>query len=352
VITMNMPIWLDQTLNMAISRQFAAEELAEIAGMLADLGLGQSVISLDEWQHNQPSLAAVQKCLGLSGLLTLSECNLQLAQKAGIEQVILVCSIEEQNGLVAKLQSVLPAAKEQDLKVSLLLEVAGAFTETLLSGLAATCRQYSIAAVNYWDKTGQGNPFAVHKQISILKSRLACPVGIAAGNAYGLATANTLAALKAGAGQVIAAIGGIGGCAPWEEVFMAAREIGELEAEVPRDLAGTCRQIFAAFNLPVAVDKAIIGPAIFAHESGMHVDGVSKMPEIYEPFAPELVGLTRQLVVGKHSGTATLRTKFAAWGISLEEEESNRLLAGVRSLAVRKKTAISDNELRKLYLSG
>lgn len=349
---MNMPIWLDQTLNMAISRQFTAKELAELAGMLAALGLGQSVINLDEWQHNQPTLAAVQKCLGLYGLLALPDCNLHLAQKAGINKVILICSLEEQEGLAVKLHNVLPAAKEQGLEVSLLLEVAGAFTETLLSGLAAICRQYPIAAVSYWDRTGQGNPFAIHKQITMLKSRLASPVGFAAGNAYGLATANSLAALKAGAGQIMTAIGGIDGCAPWEEVFMAAREIGGLEAEVPRDLAGTCRQVFAAFNLPLAVDKAIIGPAIFAHESGLHVDGVSKMPEIYEPFAPELVGLTRQLVVGKHSGTAALRTKFAAWGISLEEEESNRLLAGVRSLAVRKKTAISDNELRKLYLSG
>lgn len=349
---MKMPIWLDQTLNRAISRQFAAEELAELSGMLADLGLSQSVINLDEWQHNQPNLAAVQKYLGLYGLLALPECNLQLAQKAGIKQVILVCFLEEQDGLEAKLHSVLPEAKEQGFEVSLLLEVAGAFTETLLSGLAAICRQYPIAAVSYWDKTGQGNPFTVHKHITMLKRRLASPVGIAAGNAYGLATANTLAALKAGAGQVVSAIGGIGGCAPWEEVFMAAREIGGFEADVPHDLAGICRQIFAIFDLSLAVNKAIIGPAVFAHESGLHVDGVSKMPEIYEPFAPELVGLSRQLVVGKHSGTATLRTKFAAWGINLEEEESKRLLAGVRSMAVRKKTAISDNELRELYMSG
>jgi homocitrate synthase NifV len=349
---MNMPTWLDQTLNMAINRQFVAEELAELAAKLAALGLGQSVISLDGWQRHQPNLAAVQKCLRLYGLLALPDCNLQLAQQAGIEQVMLVCSLETQEGLAAKLHSVLPAAQEQGLKVSLLFEVAGVFTESLLAELAAICRQYSIAAIGYWDKSGQGTPFVIHKHISMLKSRVACPVGIAAGNTYGLATANTLAALKAGAGQVMTAVGGIGGHASWEEVFMAAREIGGLEVEVPRELAGTCQQIFAAFQLPLAVDKAIIGPAIFAHESGMHVDGVSKMPEIYEPFAPELVGLTRKLVVGKHSGTATLRTKFAAWGISLEEEESQRLLAGVRSLAVRKKTAISDNELRKLYLSG
>ena len=101
----------------------------------------------------------------------------------------------------------------------------------------------------------------------------------------------------------------------------------------------------------VAENKAIIGAAIFAHESGLHVDGVNKDPWIYEPFAPELVGLKRHFIIGKHSGTAALRTKFATWGIRLEEAETRVLLTHVRALAVRKRAAITDAELQRLYLS-
>lgn len=352
MITMNTPICLDQTLNVAFSRNLTATQLAELAGTLAALGLQQAVIALDAWQHNRLNLAGVQNHLGLCGLLALSDCKLQLAEQAGLDNVMLVCTVEEQRELAAKLHWVLPEAKQRGLQVSLLVEVVGTIAASVLSDLAALSRQYPLAAVCYWDKAGQGQPFTIYKHIGMLTNRLACPVGIAAGNAYGLAAANTLAALKAGAGQVLTAIGGIGGLAPWEEVFMAARKFGRLTMDVPRELAGKCRQVFTALQVPLAVDKAIIGPAIFAHESGMHVDGVSKAPIIYEPFAPELVGLTRQLIVGKHSGTAALRTKFAAWGIGLKEEESNRLLTAARALAVRKKTALSDDELRRLYVSG
>lgn len=349
---MNMPIWLDQTLNMAISRQFAAEKLEELAGVLAELGLQQAVIELTEWQGSRPELSAVQKKLTIYGLLELAGCNLHLAEQAGIKQVILACPVIEQAGLDAVLRRVLPEANALGLQVSLLVEVAGGLTESVLSDVITSSKLYSFAGVIYWDRTGAGNPFAVFEQISMLKNRLSCPVGIAADNAYGLATANTLAALKAGVEQVITGIGGIGGFAPWEEVLMAARQFGGLDTELPVELAGKCRQVFSRLNLPLAADKAIIGPAIFAHESGMHVDGVSKVPEIYEPFAPELVGLTRLLVVGKHSGTAAIKKKFAAWGIGLGDEESSRLLAGVRALAVHKKMAVSDSELRRLYLSG
>ncbi len=352
MINMKMPIWLDQTLDMAIRQEFAAEKLGELAGVLAALGLRQSVLRLNEWQRNCPELTVVGQQLSLYGLLDLARCNLQLAEQAGIRQVLLLCSAAQQAELGASLREILREADKRGLQISLLVEESSSLTATVLSDIITSNKKYPVATVFYWDKAGKGNPFTIFEQISILKSHLACPVGIAADNTYKMATANSLAALKAGAEQVITAIGGIGGHAPWEEIVMVARQIGGIHTELPPELAGKCRQVFSMLSLPLAADKAIIGPAIFAHESGLHVDGVSKSPEIYEPFAPELVGLTRQVIVGKHSGTAALKTKFAAWGIGLEEEESNRLLSAVRALAVRKKAAISDNELRRLYLSG
>lgn len=352
VITVKTPIWLDQTLDLALGRGIAAEKLVELAGVLADLGLRQSVISLNKGQVKQQELRLVQKQLQLYGLLNLSACNLDLAEQAGIRQVLLIYSDVGQDNLDLALKQALHAASRQGYQVSLVLEEAGRITVNRLTEIITICAEYPIDAIFYGDSTGKKDPFTVFDQISILKDCLNCSVGIAADNSYGLATANTLAALRAGAEQVITTVGGIGGYAPWEEALMASRQLLGIPVEPPPELAKNCQQIFAMLDLPLAANKAIIGPAIFAHESGLHVDGVNKAPEIYEAFSPELVGLIRRLIVGKHSGTATLRTKFAAWGIALAEEESKLLLAQVRALAVRKKTAVSDEELWRLYLSN
>lgn len=344
---MKTPIWLDQTLDLALGQGMAAGKLAELAGVLAALGLRQSVISLDKWQVKLPALELVQQQLSLYGLLDLAACNLDLAEQAGIRQVLLICSDVGHVNSDLALKQALQAILRRGYQVSLVLEDIDRITVNRLTDI---CAEYPIEAVFYRDNTGKKEPCTTFDQISILKRCLTCSVGMAASNSYGLATANTLAALRAGAEPVITAVGGIGGYAPWEEVFMASRQLLGIPIEPPSALARSCQQIVSMLGLPLAANKAIIGPTIFAHESGLHVDGVNKAPEIYEAFSPELVGLIRRLIVGKHSGTATLRAKFAAWGIGLEEEESKLLLAQVRALAVRKKTAVSDEELWRLYL--
>jgi len=104
-----------------------------------------------------------------------------------------------------------------------------------------------------------------------------------------------------------------------------------------------------ASNRSIPHGKAIVGSGVFSHESGIHVDGVIKNPRNYEVFSPEEVGLTRQLVVGKHSGTHTLVHKFREFGIELSEEEARELLVHVRATAVQLKRALFDKELMYLY---
>jgi homocitrate synthase NifV len=95
--------------------------------------------------------------------------------------------------------------------------------------------------------------------------------------------------------------------------------------------------------------KAIVGSNMFAHESGIHADGVQKNPLTYEVFSPEEVGLQRQMVVGKHSGTASLVAKFREYNKELTDVEANCLLEKVRSLAVDLKRSLFDKELIYLY---
>jgi len=107
--------------------------------------------------------------------------------------------------------------------------------------------------------------------------------------------------------------------------------------------------VAAASSRAVPVWKTIVGTNVFAHESGIHVDGVIKNPQNYEVFSPEEVGLERQLVVGKHSGSHTILYKFKEFGIELSQEESSEILTMAREMAVDLKRALFDKELMYVY---
>jgi homocitrate synthase NifV len=94
--------------------------------------------------------------------------------------------------------------------------------------------------------------------------------------------------------------------------------------------------------------KPIVGSNIFAHESGIHADGVIKNPATYELFEPGIVGATRAIVVGKHSGSRTLEMKFESFGEPLTEAQARALLPFVRERAIELKRSLSDQELRTL----
>jgi homocitrate synthase NifV len=101
----------------------------------------------------------------------------------------------------------------------------------------------------------------------------------------------------------------------------------------------------------VAAGKSIVGAAVFRHESGIHVDGLLKDRGNYEAFAPEELGRTHELVLGKHSGTHGVRAACARLGLVLGEGQAEQLLADIRHLAVTLKQPLTDADLRHLVLN-
>jgi homocitrate synthase NifV len=170
---------------------------------------------------------------------------------------------------------------------------------------------------------------------------------------FGLATANTLAAVRAGFGFVSTTVAGLGeraGNAPLEEVAMTLRHLLgrriDLDTTSFRALAGL---VARAAHRPVPYGKAIVGGAAFIHESGIHVDGVLKAPAIYEPFDPAEVGAQRHLVVGKHAGRASLRYALRQHGIDADERVLGPVLEGLRSQVCMLKRPLRSDEIRDLY---
>lgn len=180
-------------------------------------------------------------------------------------------------------------------------------------------------------------------------------VSIHCHNDLGLATANTLAGIQAGARQVEVTVNGIGeraGNTSLEEVVMALltrRAVFGLETGVDTtQIARTSRMVSNYTGIPVQPNKAIVGANAFAHEAGIHQDGMLKHNQTYEIMRPETVGLNRsRLVLGKHSGRHALKAHLEEMGYELTQQELNEAFKRYKDLADKKKT-ITDADLEAL----
>ncbi|HZW46464.1 MAG TPA: 2-isopropylmalate synthase, partial [Microvirga sp.] len=164
-------------------------------------------------------------------------------------------------------------------------------------------------------------------------------------NDLGLAVANSLAALEGGARQIECTINGIGeraGNAALEEVVMAIKTRGDVlpyETAIETTMLTRASKLAsAATSFPVQYNKAIVGRNAFAHESGIHQDGMLKNAQTYEIMTPESVGVSKtSLVMGKHSGRAAFRNKLEELGYSLSDNQFQDAFERFKELADRKK---------------
>jgi 2-isopropylmalate synthase len=161
----------------------------------------------------------------------------------------------------------------------------------------------------------------------------------------GLATANTLAAVRAGARQVEVTLNGIGeraGNAALEEVVMALevrKDLHGLETNIVKEqIYPTCRLLSLIIGQPIPAYKAVIGGNAFAHEAGIHQHGMLKNKQTYEIMTPESIGRPpSEMVLGKHSGRHACQRRLEELGYRLEREQLDQVVEAVKSLADKKK---------------
>jgi len=170
-------------------------------------------------------------------------------------------------------------------------------------------------------------------------------------NDLGLATANSLAGLKYGARQVEVTINGIGeraGNTSLEEVVMGLytrkEHLGLTTNINTREIHPASRLVSMITGIVVQPNKAIVGANAFAHEAGIHQDGVLKNRMTYEIMEPEIVGLsTNRLVLGKHSGRHAFRQKLSSLGYDLSEKDLDRVFARFKELADKRKEILDED---------
>jgi len=179
-------------------------------------------------------------------------------------------------------------------------------------------------------------------------------------NDLGMATANALAAVEAGARQIECTINGLGeraGNTALEEVVMALRvrnDIMPYQTKIDSTkLMNLSRMVATVSGFQVQYNKAIVGKNAFAHESGIHQDGMLKNAETFEIMRPEDIGLAEtSLVLGKHSGRAALRAKLEDLGFELGDNQLKDIFVRFKELADRKKEIYDDDLLALMHNSS
>jgi homocitrate synthase NifV len=229
--------------------------------------------------------------------------------------------------------------------VSVGFEDASRADEDFLVELGTRLTDLGVGRFRYADTVGALEPIGALARLSQLVRRLPAQWEFHGHNDFGLATANTLAALQAGFGWVSTTVTGIGeraGNASLAEVAMAARHLGGLPVPLRTEgLPALTALVARAIDITVPAGAPVVGSRAFAHESGIHVDGVLKAPRTYEPYDPAEIGVRRRLVLGTQSGRASLRAAAAAFDLDITEEELVALVATVRSWDVQRRRPLA-----------
>lgn len=244
-------------------------------------------------------------------------------------------------------------AHKEGLYISVNAEDASRTDIDFLLQFAKAAKEAGANRLRYCDTVGILDPFTTLENIKAIKAGIDIDVEMHTHNDFGMATANALAGVKAGASHVGVTVIGLGeraGNSALEEVVMALKHLYDTDlnfkTEIFREVA---EYVSRASGRELPAWKSIVGENMFAHESGIHADGALKNPKTYEPFQPEEVGLERQIVIGKHSGSAAVRSKFAEYGIHMTKHQAEEILPKVREAAVALKRSLFDKELVYIY---
>jgi homocitrate synthase NifV len=228
--------------------------------------------------------------------------------------------------------------------------------ESFLLDVVLSAQEWGASRFRFCDTVGILDPSTTARMVGNLARSIIIPIEMHTHNDFGLATANALAGIQAGATSVNTTVNGLGeraGNAALEEIVMILKRLYHHELAIDtRRFRELSRLVATASGYDVPPWKAIVGENTFVHESGIHAHGVLKNPHTYEPFSPEEVGRERKLVVGKHSGRHLVSNVLQQHGIHLTREEAQSVLDEVRSLSIRVKRGLTTEELINLVPTG
>jgi len=261
--------------------------------------------------------------------------------------------------VVAQAVAAVKQARNLVAEVEFSAEDAGRSDDDFLCRIVEAVIDAGASIINIPDTVGYMTPDEFGQKISTLRNRVPnadkAIFSVHCHNDLGLAVANSLAAIEHGARQVECTINGLGeraGNAALEEIVMILKTRADRYSITTgidsTKIVSTSKLVSQITGMPVQANKAIVGANAFAHESGIHQDGVLKHQKTYEIMTPESVGWnTNRMVLGKHSGRAALKARYAELGVVLEDAQLIEVFNRFKALADKKKD-IFDEDLQAI----
>ena len=240
-------------------------------------------------------------------------------------------------------------AKDHGLVVEFLAEDATRSDFDFLAEMFQIAVEAGVDRVVPCDTVGILTPERSAEFFSKLKEIIKVPIGVHCHNDFGMAVANTVAALGSGADEAQVTINGLGeraGNASLEEVALTLRSLYKLDLNIKTELIyGTSQLVSRLTGVHVQPNKAIVGENAFTHESGIHTQGMLANPLTYEPIAPELVGATRRIAAGKHSGSHAIKADLENMGLKPSEDQFKEIFQRIKNLGDKGKTVMDADVL-------
>ncbi len=263
------------------------------------------------------------------------EHKLKKTSEQVLEQAVSAIEYAKEHGITVEFS----AEDATRTRIDFLLEIFQAVTEA------------GADVLNIPDTVGVAIPQAMTWLVDQVRSVTDAKISVHCHDDLGLAVANSLAAIEAGAEQVHCCINGVGeraGNAALEEVAVALQFMYNVETQLDLTrLCETSRLVSRVMGVPLAPNKAIVGKNAFSHESGIHTHGIIASPLTYEPIAPELVGAHRKLVAGKHCGGHGVKEILKTMGIIPNQEQLKLIVKKIKALG-DKGIRITDTDIRAI----
>jgi len=346
---------------------FTLDERLQIASALADAGVPEIEVGIPAMgsreQDEIRAVAALELPAKLIAWCRMHNDDLQAALACRVANVNLSISVSDQqitrkllrdrSWVLQQTERLIKSACDKGLTVSLGGEDSSRADMDFLLELLEVAERAGATRFRFADTLGVLDPFVALEKFKRLRKATGMELEIHAHNDLGLATANSLAAVRGGATHVSTTVNGLGeraGNAPLEEVVMGMRLLEGRETGVcPGTLKMLSTMVANASGRSIAANKAVVGSAIFTHESGIHVSGLLRDPKNYQFLDPAEVGRSNEIVLGKHSGAATVQWAFHNLGITLGHEDAKEILSYVRQHYLTNKVPPSHEELWRFH---
>lgn len=346
---------------------FTAEERIAIARALDAAGVPEIEAGIPAMGAEEVAEIRAIAGLGLKARIIawcrLREDDLAAAAASGVDMVNLSISVSDQQitsklardrgWVMAELGRMVRLARERGFEVSVGGEDSSRADPDFLARIVEIAEEAGARRFRFADTLGILDPFATLDAIRTLRARTGLEIEIHAHDDLGLATANSLAAVKGGATHVSTTVNGLGeraGNAPLEEVAVACVHVLGRNPGIDTTCLSQVSDLVArASGRPVPVNKPIVGGGIFTHESGIHVHGILRDPANYQALDPKELGRQHHLVLGKHSGVAAVRWAYERLGVDLDDSLAQAILARLRRFAAQTKRSPETAELIAFY---